>query len=208
MSKKIRIINTDPAQQASSSLPLPHQQPSKLQFLHVFQTTKLTPPTNSIIKMVVTLTEGAPTSIRVFHSGRGGAGNYHTVPKNLPNPPTSILAPSMTNTSTSSNTKFYAGRGGAGNARTHSERAVFSFDEELERDRMLHEHHAPVYSVGRGGAGNMVAADNIATRSFYNDTPRTSTSTDRDSLRSGHSASGLAGRMSRVISRVRSSGSN
>jgi hypothetical protein len=35
---------------------------------------------------------------------------------------------------------------------------MFSFDEELERDRLFHQHHAPVYSIGRGGAGNVVPA--------------------------------------------------
>ncbi|KAJ5631191.1 uncharacterized protein N7484_011291 [Penicillium longicatenatum] len=34
-----------------------------------------------------------------------------------------------------------------------SERAIFSFDEELERDL---RRAAPVYHVGRGGAGNMI----------------------------------------------------
>ena len=34
-----------------------------------------------------------------------------------------------------------------------SERAMFSFDEELERQRLA---EAPVYHVGRGGVGNAV----------------------------------------------------
>jgi len=36
------------------------------------------------------------------------------------------------------------------------ERAIFSFDEELERQRRMTEHQAPIYHVGRGGAGNLV----------------------------------------------------
>jgi len=33
---------------------------------------------------------------------------------------------------------------------------MFSFDEELERQRKLMEHQAPIYHIGRGGAGNLV----------------------------------------------------
>jgi len=35
-----------------------------------------------------------------------------------------------------------------------SERPMFSFDEELTRERAREEDAAPVYHVGRGGAGN------------------------------------------------------
>ena len=37
-----------------------------------------------------------------------------------------------------------------------SERAIFSFDEELERLRRGDEGVAPVYHIGRGGAGNLI----------------------------------------------------
>jgi len=47
------------------------------------------------------------------------------------------------------------GRGGAGNAFPVSERAIFSFDEELERQLRWEKDVAPVYHVGRGGAGNV-----------------------------------------------------
>ena len=48
------------------------------------------------------------------------------------------------------------GRGGAGNVHhPPSERAIFSFDEELERQLSQDRHAAPVYHVGRGGAGNV-----------------------------------------------------
>ena len=33
---------------------------------------------------------------------------------------------------------------------------MFSFDEELDRQRKMMEHQAPVYHIGRGGAGNLV----------------------------------------------------
>lgn len=80
---------------------------------------------------------------------------------------------------------------------------MFSFDEELERDRLFHAHHAPVYSVGRGGAGNIVPSDAIATRSHYTyeTSPRSSTSSDGAfSLRSG------ADRVLNRISKIRSNG--
>jgi hypothetical protein len=35
-----------------------------------------------------------------------------------------------------------------------SERPIFSFDEELERQRRMMQNIAPVYHIGRGGAGN------------------------------------------------------
>jgi hypothetical protein len=36
------------------------------------------------------------------------------------------------------------------------ERAMFSFDEELAQQERLRSQQAPVYHVGRGGAGNLV----------------------------------------------------
>jgi hypothetical protein len=36
------------------------------------------------------------------------------------------------------------------------ERAMFSFDEELQQQERLRSQQAPVYHVGRGGAGNLV----------------------------------------------------
>jgi Protein of unknown function (DUF3602) len=52
------------------------------------------------------------------------------------------------------------GRGGAGNVcHQPSERAIFSFDEELARQLSQDRHAAPVYHVGRGGAGNVHRID-------------------------------------------------
>jgi hypothetical protein len=89
-------------------------------------------------------------------SGRGGAGNMHrvskkdifTIPANPPASRTTLPPPPTT---------FMTGRGGAGNlahAPSSSERAIFSFDEELIRDQRAEERQAPVYYIGRGGAGN------------------------------------------------------
>jgi hypothetical protein len=153
------------------------------------------------------ITESAPiyTAGRYYPSGRGGAGNYHRLAADtLPTPPTALPAPS----SASCASRYFAGRGGAGNVHDSSERAVFSFDEELERDRLFHSHHAPVYSVGRGGAGNIVPSDTIATRSHYTassaaPTPRPSTSSDGlGSIFSG------ADRVLSRLSKIRSTGNH
>lgn len=102
-------------------------------------------------------------SASVFHTGRGGAGNYRKASTKVPTAPLSTVS---TNTA-SNNRVFWSGRGGAGNLRPTSERAVFSFDEELEREQMIREHQPPVFSIGRGGSGNMVASENSAAKSFY-----------------------------------------
>jgi len=118
------------------------------------------------------ITEPHPTvpSTHYIYSGRGGAGNVsHVNPKKLTSGPdasgpafrTSIStapqssSPSERKLSTSSNNYYSAGRGGSGNMNSYQpERPIFSFDEELERQRKMQEHMAPHYHVGRGGAGN------------------------------------------------------
>ena len=93
-----------------------------------------------------------------IHSGRGGAGNYAQVnPQDITsgqaaNGPVSIRPLK----GVSPNDYFTTGRGGAGNVHREKERAIFSFDEELERQQRMTEHQAPIYHVGRGGAGNLV----------------------------------------------------
>ncbi|KAF8454225.1 hypothetical protein BGX38DRAFT_1141183 [Terfezia claveryi] len=130
--------------------------------------------------MPVQVTDAPIYTSSVYHGGRGGAGNYRRV---SPFELTTRTTPSTTPTIPSTTSKlFFGGRGGAGNVHPSTERAMFSFDEELERDRLIHEHHAPVYSIGRGGKGNLVSRDDIATRSFYSEqnslssSPRSSTS--------------------------------
>ncbi|EHY58794.1 hypothetical protein HRR83_007521 [Exophiala dermatitidis] len=90
-------------------------------------------------------------------TGRGGAGNVTKAPPSV-TPGSDAKGPASriwveqpeTNRKT-----FIAGRGGAGNVHPASERAIFSFDEELERQLSQERHAAPVYHVGRGGAGNI-----------------------------------------------------
>lgn len=103
-------------------------------------------------------------------TGRGGAGNITKAPSNLTKgisaqgPPSRIHLSSVSSTSSSASTSsgrnpvFHTGRGGMGNVHPSSERAIFSFDEELERQLSQDRHAAPVYHVGRGGAGNVTSA--------------------------------------------------
>jgi len=103
------------------------------------------------------------TTAPYVHTARGGAGNTFkatsstnsfTIPATIPR---KSLEHKQPNT-------FKSGRGGAGNVHQSSERAIFSFDEELERQMRQQEFMAPVYHVGRGGAGNTIYADSSSTR--------------------------------------------
>ncbi|KAI9809137.1 MAG: hypothetical protein M1825_002427 [Sarcosagium campestre] len=104
------------------------------------------------------VTEPHPhVSTSYMHTGRGGAGNkVSTATRNARSgsPPANVLSPEAHLHSSSS--RFTTGRGGAGNAHSAAEqRAIFSFDEEIDRQRAAVEHAAPVVHVGRGGAGNI-----------------------------------------------------
>jgi len=93
-----------------------------------------------------------------YYSGRGGAGNVtHVNPKKISTgADASGPASAATIRPPPANAYFTAGRGGAGNLHREKERAMFSFDEELDRQRKMMEHQAPIYHIGRGGAGNLV----------------------------------------------------
>ncbi|KAI9368778.1 hypothetical protein BJX61DRAFT_198767 [Aspergillus egyptiacus] len=103
-----------------------------------------------------------------LHTARGGAGNVISL-KNTKTTDsrTATGPPSLTRLDSRVPATFTSGRGGAGNVHSSSERAIFSFDEELERE--MHSA-APVYHVGRGGAGNMIYRDDdngsLLTRKF------------------------------------------
>jgi hypothetical protein len=106
------------------------------------------------------------TSQPAFHTGRGGAGNV----ARLNSSSSFTLGPSASGPSSITALDrhvpktFKTGRGGAGNIHQSSERAIFSFDEELERQMRRESVTAPVYHVGRGGAGNMVYGDHQSSR--------------------------------------------
>ncbi|KAE8379682.1 hypothetical protein BDV26DRAFT_159306 [Aspergillus bertholletiae] len=92
-----------------------------------------------------------------LHTARGGAGNIISLKNTKTTPSQTATGPaSLTRLDSHVPAVYKSGRGGAGNVHSSSERAIFSFDEELERDL---RRAAPVYHVGRGGAGNMVFSD-------------------------------------------------
>lgn len=91
-----------------------------------------------------------------IYYGRGGAGNVTRVNQVTPGQDASGPASRIKLTPPPSNSRFLSGRGGAGNVHREKERAMFSFDEELAQQERLREHAAPVYHIGRGGAGNLV----------------------------------------------------
>lgn len=101
------------------------------------------------------------TTSPYVHTARGGAGN---IVKSSFSPPLTISAstPRSSIDHKQPNT-FKSGRGGAGNVHHSSERAIFSFDEELQRQMRQQDAMAPVYHVGRGGAGNMIYSDSSTT---------------------------------------------
>ncbi|BDD61261.1 hypothetical protein MPDQ_005140 [Monascus purpureus] len=89
-----------------------------------------------------------------IHTSRGGAGNVISLKNTKTTDSQTATGPaSLTRLDSHVPRTFKSGRGGAGNVHSSSERAIFSFDEELERE---FRRAAPVYHVGRGGAGNMI----------------------------------------------------
>lgn len=98
---------------------------------------------------------------------------------------------------------FTTGRGGAGNVHPSSERAIFSFDEELERQLSQERHAAPVYHVGRGGAGNVSSSSSSSSGSSASQKHNVGSisgwasqrrrSTDRESFASSGSTSSESG---------------
>ena len=96
-------------------------------------------------------------------TGRGGAGNIIKAKdlskgSDAQGPPSKIALSSRRPSTT-----FISGRGGMGNLHPVSERAIFSFDEELERQMKMENDIAPVFHTGRGGAGNY-ASTNASSR--------------------------------------------
>ena len=106
------------------------------------------------------VTEPHPTTTKYIHAGRGGQGNTFKAPKTTDGATARGPASLFGGVIPTSTHKFSSGRGGAGNIHEPSERAIFSFDEELERQtsRMTQEKkEGAVWHVGRGGAGNLAA---------------------------------------------------
>ncbi|OQD74485.1 hypothetical protein PENDEC_c010G02440 [Penicillium decumbens] len=115
------------------------------------------------------------TSRPAVYTGRGGQGNVISLKNTTTTPSRTATGPaSLARLDSRTPSTFTSGRGGAGNVHSSSERAIFSFDEELERDL---RRAAPVYHVGRGGAGNMMYRDDSSTVSLSREPSAGSTAT-------------------------------
>ncbi|KAL1597569.1 hypothetical protein SLS59_007266 [Nothophoma quercina] len=146
------------------------------------------------------ITEPHPSAKSYLYSGRGGAGNVTRVKA-------SEITDGRTATGPASRAKltlppstgyFTSGRGGAGNMRAHKERAMFSFDEELEQQERLRSQQAPVYHIGRGGAGNLV--DEMKPRSQRQNSASSSSSVESEKDGVRRSLERWSSRLSRKVS--------
>jgi len=152
--------------------------------------------------MGFTTYEPAPHSA-FYHTGIGGAGNYRKLSAS------EIASPKTKSNDVKPKARpFYGGRGGVGNAHSASERAMFSFDEELQRDKLRRESVAPMYAVGRGGAGNIVPLDDEAVsdseeRVSLEGSVRRISSSSSNSNYSRHSISSGA---DRIVNKIRNIG--
>ncbi|EWC48852.1 hypothetical protein DRE_00157 [Drechslerella stenobrocha 248] len=148
-----------------------------------------------------------------YHTGIGGAGNYRRLTAS------EIAAPRPRTSDVKTQPRpFYGGRGGVGNAHGASERAIFSFDEELQRDKLRRDSIAPMYTVGRGGAGNIVPHEeegidvDIECDSEADDRVSLEGSVRRMSETSigqsagGYSSRSLASNADRIVNRIRNFG--
>ncbi|KKY27318.1 hypothetical protein UCRPC4_g01118 [Phaeomoniella chlamydospora] len=110
--------------------------------------------------------EPHPTpSTSYLPTGRGGAGNI-VKSSNISNGKNAVgPASRVPLTQRRPSNTFISGRGGLGNVHPASERAIFSFDEELERQLKFERDLAPVYHTGRGGSGNSVVVDTVGRQS-------------------------------------------
>lgn len=145
--------------------------------------------------MTYSVTEPHPTlpKNRYAHCGRGGVGNSFRVPATSTGATAKGPASLFTHGLPQSDSKFSSGRGGAGNIRASSEKAVFSFDEELERQNTRERkfQEGAVWHTGRGGVGNWASSQPRSQRKH------STSSTGSD----GSLHSGFLGRLSHTLDR-------
>jgi len=139
-----------------------------------------------------------------YHTGVGGAGNYRKLTSS------EIASPKVKAHDIKPQARpFYGGRGGAGKTHAASERAMFSFDEELQREKLRREAAAPIYAVGRGGAGNIVASEEEAIGSDIEDRVSLEGSARRlseGSQESRYSHRSISSNADRLVNRLRNIG--
>lgn len=145
--------------------------------LHICTSTNMSASNSNSNYRVVEPHPTVPNaSRRAVYTGRGGSGNVVNLKDTKITTPTTATGPaSLTRLDSRTPSTFTSGRGGAGNVHRSSERAIFSFDEELERDM---RRAAPVYHVGRGGAGNTMYRDDSSSASLSRKYSATSTATN------------------------------
>lgn len=162
--------------------------------------------------MTLAFTEPHPTSSgRPEHQGkvtygfaRGGAGNYRSFDRsNLTDGTTAASHKKPTTTSHPSSQYAFNGIGGAGNMRRRDERATYNFDHELERLAIIHDaqkksQQTPVFTTGRGGAGNM-HRDKSSRQNSGSSIASSSSTGSRSSAR--RALSNIRGSLSRSVSR-------
>ncbi len=137
--------------------------------------------------------EPHPNVSKYTHAGRGGAGNTFKVPKTSNGSTARGPASLFSNGLPKSSSNFSSGRGGAGNIHKPSERAIFSYDEELalQKTREDKMKDGAIYHIGRGGAGNWTSSRPESSRKD------SSSSTDSN----GSVRSGFFGRLSHTLER-------
>ena len=124
--------------------------------------------------------------------GRGGSGNFSLVlpwKTTAPRISSGLPAQSLSRKAVTKET-FRCGRGGAGNVHREQEHTIFSFDEELEHQNRVLTQQAPIYHVGRGGAGNTATRGTVGAfpSSFSNQSSTSSANSifnDSSSIMSG-----------------------
>lgn len=121
-----------------------------------------------------------------LYSGRGGAGNAMRISsKEVTHGATASGPASRTKLPSPPTNSLYAtGRGGAGNMKK-TERAIFSFDEELRQQERLRSQQAPIFHIGRGGAGNLIDGGIKPPRSQRQGSSASSSSSSMESDKDG-----------------------
>lgn len=150
-----------------------------------FSTLPRHPPTSTINMVNFHITEPHPSvKSSYIYSGRGGAGNAMRISsKEVTHGATASGPASRTKLpSPLTNTIYATGRGGAGNMKK-TERAIFSFDEELRQQERLRSQQAPVFHIGRGGAGNLVGEMKPRSQRQNSASSSSSVESDKDGVR-------------------------
>lgn len=163
----------------SHSSPHSSTHPYRVSTLYLLYKTN-TKQISMSVRSLYNLVEPHPQATTPYiHSARGGAGNVANASSTTNGCNASGPASRHPHLSTPRRSVFSSGRGGAGNLHSCSERTIFSFDEELEREMRQTENMAPVCYVGRGGSGN---------KAYLNASSRSGESSDSDSCRSTNSS--------------------